>query len=721
MIKKHILIILLFLSFTAISQNKKEIKVGLSLSGGGAKGLAHIGVLKALEEAGIRFDYITGTSMGGIVGGLYAIGYNADTIENITRSIDWDYMINDEISRKDLSIAEKANYEKYIFSFPVRKRKIQLPKGMAEGQNISLLLSNLTKHVHHITDFNQFNIPFACMAANIETGKAKALNSGFLAEAMRASMAIPTVFSPVVINNQLYVDGGLLNNFPVVEVKAMGADIVIGVDVQTPFFRKEEILSPIQVMSQASKILRSDANKKARALCDILIKPRVTQYGVLDFDKYEAILAQGKAAGQAAIPKILALFDSLNIPIVKQINFNPIIKKDSIRIDALMVNGIKDKGKLKTFSKKLKLLVNHTVSYDLIEKHINTAYGSTNFERVVYKILPENDKNTLIINVKDKNVRNVKVGIHYNPDLKTGLLLNYSSNDFLVKDLKTKLDIVISENPRAELKFIFNSNGTFNPELSFKSSNIRLKYYEENEVMLNYSNAYKEGSFWINYNIYNNLRISGGVQIVQTDLSVDTRIIDDEDYHQKFVNLMAKLEFDSWNKSYYATKGLKFKANAKILYEEEYDPSLVINFRYEPLFQIAPNFSIQPKLLAGGLWTESEPFWYLYKIGSPFPGDNNPFVPFIGYHFSQQMSLAYAIARIDFQYELFKNNYLILKTNILKDNDLVEQLVEFKDYEPKYGLGLTYGINTMIGPIEISGSINDQNDFFMYFNLGFWF
>ena len=719
-IKNTIIILLLLLNILAFPQEQKKLKIGLALSGGGAKGIAHIGVLKVLEEAGIRFDYITGTSMGSIVGGLYAIGYNADSVSQITKSIDWDYIINDKIERKDLSIIEKQSYEKYILSLPIRERKIYLPQGMHEGQNISLLLSDLTRPVHDITDFNRFEIPFACIVANIETGKSEVLNSGFLAEAMRASMAIPSVFTPVEINNRLYVDGGLLNNFPVVEVKEMGADIVIGIDVQSPYYKKEEITSPLKVLGQASKFLRAEANQKSRALCDILIKPEVTQFAVMGFDKYEEILKRGEDAGQRALPQILALLDSLNIPLDIESKTNLENSKDSVRIDTIIVKGINPK-KLNSFIKKFKIKKGELISYNLIRHDINRAYGTQNFDRVVYKIIPIEGKNTLLIDVKEKNVRDLKVGVHYDPDLKTGLLLNYTSNNLIFNGLKLQIDGVISENPRAGIKLLFNGNGKISPELDIRMLHIATKYYEQSEALLTYSNAYYGGSFYLNSNIYNNLRIGGGIEWVHTNFSTNASLIEIEDLYNNYINFTGRLEFDSWNKTYYPTRGMVFKANLRVINEEVSDPAIALNARYEPLIQIHPRFSIQPKFMAGSLWENINPLWYKYKIGGPFPWYNSSFVPFIGYHFTQVMNDAYAIARIDLQYEFVKNHYLTAKANILKDDSNFEFLVNFNNYIPKYGYGLTYGYNSLIGPIELSASYNDQLDFFLYFNLGFWF
>jgi len=203
-----------FLGITVQLSAQKTPKIGLVLSGGGAKGMAHIGILKALEEAGITPDFITGTSMGSIMGGLYSSGYTADEIKKIALTVDWDQLLTNKLKLNEVAFEENDYYGRYFAELNVKGTRFELPKGLIEGQKLSMTLSTLTRHVMNIQDFSMLPIPFACIAADIENGNRIVLNKGSLARSMRASMAIPTVFTPVVIDNQLLVDGGLVNNFP---------------------------------------------------------------------------------------------------------------------------------------------------------------------------------------------------------------------------------------------------------------------------------------------------------------------------------------------------------------------------------------------------------------------------------------------------------------------------------------------------------------------------
>ncbi len=238
------------------------------LSGGSAKGLAHIGVLKVLEEAGIRPDYIGGTSMGGIVGGLYAIGYSADSLEKIVKNADWGYLLGDQVSRRSLTLEEKEDKDRFVISFPIKGNKIKIPSGVINGENIEELLNTLCAPVYDIRDFENFPIPFLCVATNIETGKEVDFTSGYLPLVLRATMSIPSIFNPIEIQNDLLVDGGLVNNFPVARVKDMGADILIGVNVGFQYYKKNQLNSILRIIEQSIFFYGEALNRYNMELCD---------------------------------------------------------------------------------------------------------------------------------------------------------------------------------------------------------------------------------------------------------------------------------------------------------------------------------------------------------------------------------------------------------------------------------------------------------------------
>jgi len=231
MLKKIYALLFILVSLQClVSQNKKP-KVALVLSGGGAKGIAHIPLLQAMDSLGIVPDLIVGNSMGSVVGGLYAIGYSGNEIESLTKKAQWESLIGGKLSLNNVSNEEKSEFNQYLINASIVNKKIKINPFILSDQNLRTFLSSLTYPVYNIKDFDSLPIPFRAIATDIVAGKEVVLRSGSLALAMRASMSIPAVFSAVPYDNTLLIDGGVLNNFPVDVAKKLGADFIIGSDV----------------------------------------------------------------------------------------------------------------------------------------------------------------------------------------------------------------------------------------------------------------------------------------------------------------------------------------------------------------------------------------------------------------------------------------------------------------------------------------------------------
>ena len=231
-------------------QERPTKKVGLVLSGGGAKGLAHIGALQVIDSLGIKIDYVSGTSMGAIIGALYASGYSGNELDSIFRQINFDAIINDALPRASKAFYERGNSEKYAISLPFENFKIKLPSALSRGQNAYNALSKLLLHVSHIDTFDNLPIPFFCIATNIETGEQVILDQGNLTQSILASGALPSLFQPVVIGDMVLTDGGVVNNYPIDELRAKGADIIIGIDVQDGLRKRDELTAAPDVLRQ---------------------------------------------------------------------------------------------------------------------------------------------------------------------------------------------------------------------------------------------------------------------------------------------------------------------------------------------------------------------------------------------------------------------------------------------------------------------------------------
>ena len=308
-------------------------KVGLVLGGGGAKGAAEVGVLKVLEEADIPIDYIAGTSIGAIVGGLYAIGYDAADIDSLYRNQNWIFLLSDQVKRESETFLSKEEREKYIVHIPLSKeRKVSLPAGYVKGQNIFNLFSKLTVGYHQVDDFSNLPIPFRCVAVDLVDGKEVVFSSGSLPMAMRASMSIPGVFAPVEWKGKMLVDGGALNNLPVDVAKEMGADVIICVDLSTGWKKKEELKSPSAVVEQLIGMMGQTKYRKNMAEADLYINPSLKGFSAASFqpEAIDTMIQRGELAARQKWGELMDLKKYIYADVPDSIMQNEILKRRTV-------------------------------------------------------------------------------------------------------------------------------------------------------------------------------------------------------------------------------------------------------------------------------------------------------------------------------------------------------------------------------------------------------
>ena len=287
----------------------KRPKIGLALSGGGARGAAHIGVLRALEEKNIPIDCIAGTSMGATVGGMYASGYTVDEIETQFREMDWSIGFKDRTPRENLTYRRKQDDASFLVDIDVgfQNNQLVLPRGVLFGQSLNLQLKLLTAKSRGIHNLDQLPIPFRAVAADLVTGDAVIIGQGDLADALHASAAIPGVYAPVQRNGKLLVDGGVAQNLPIETVRAMCADIVIAVDVSTPMRTENELGSLVDVIDQLSNLLtrrNRDASVSTLTSRDLLIMPELSAVSASDFLAVPTAIDRGYEAATGKAPEI---------------------------------------------------------------------------------------------------------------------------------------------------------------------------------------------------------------------------------------------------------------------------------------------------------------------------------------------------------------------------------------------------------------------------------
>lgn len=311
---KKILFTLTFL-LLALTQAPARPKVGVVLSGGGAKGTAHIGVLKVLEKAGIPIDYIVGTSMGAIVGSLYSIGYSPEELDSIMMEQNWMQLLSDQKARENMSLESKEQSDKYILSLPFHEKpQDAITGGVLRGRNIGNMLWELTEGYHDSIDFRKMPIPFACVSQDVVTGKEIVHTSGVLPIAVRASMSLPGVFAPVVLGDHILVDGGMVNNYPVDVARSMGADIIIGADVQEELKTADELENDIFAQLMQLIDLQSQERWKNNIKnTDVYIKINIKGYNTASFktEAIDTLIHRGEQATLEKLDQIVALKERL--------------------------------------------------------------------------------------------------------------------------------------------------------------------------------------------------------------------------------------------------------------------------------------------------------------------------------------------------------------------------------------------------------------------------
>ncbi len=379
-------------------------KVALVLSGGGAKGFSHIGVLKILEKEGIPIDMIVGTSIGSLVGGIYSLGYSAKELEDICKAQDWQTLLLDDLPRFYLSKDDRALQQKYLFNLHIDERKrITLPQGVIKGQNVLNLLCGLTGNVPSDMDFSQLPIPYACVAANLETGQEIVLTQGSLPTAMYASMAVPGVFQYPEREDLVLIDGGVVNNFPVDVAKRMGADIIIGVDISDEFYARDKIKSMQEVFTQLIGFLDQSKDSANAGLCDLIIKPDVTGYNLMSFsnEAVDTLIWRGEVAAGKMIEKIRKLkIDN---------NLEPrILTKRYISPEKWFITNFSLTGKFKVDAGFLLRSVDMELpgyySFEDIKGIINQMYGYGIFDKIYFNLFDNEKGKTLNLNITEKNV-----------------------------------------------------------------------------------------------------------------------------------------------------------------------------------------------------------------------------------------------------------------------------------------------------------------------------
>jgi NTE family protein len=540
--QKRLLLCFCLLLLSANSLWAQRPKVGLALSGGGAKGIAHIGVLKAIDSAGLKIDYVTGTSMGSIIGALYATGYSGNQIEQVTKKLNWDELLSSKPIYKDVSIDEKDEFGQYSAEIGIKDHKAQFATGLIDSQELWLTLNEMFLPVYNIKDFSKFNIPFKCIATDLSNGRPVVLSDGDIVTAVRASMAIPSVFTAVDYDKTKLVDGGIVRNFPVKDVKEMGADIVIGVNLFTGLPDINTLDNVLDVFYQITQYRDADDLVEEKKLCDLVIEPHLEKYSAGSFDATDSIMDIGNAVGKLYYPYFKKLADSLNAkyPVVFDPN-NRLPKVETIVIDEITFVGI-EKTSESFLLEKLQIKAGNAYTASHINNGFRKAFASRYYENIHYSLEPTTEGHAkLICKVYEKLLTQLKVGLSFHSFTGPALLLNLTMRDLLLKKSRTMAKFAIGENFRILLEhkqtFGPKANNFFN--LSLERQNLPLNRYDGEQKLYVYGVGYTQ--FDLNYTrvMANDWSVAAGVSYQKNRFSPD--VVSDDSYRGYVSNYYAYL------------------------------------------------------------------------------------------------------------------------------------------------------------------------------------
>jgi Predicted esterase of the alpha-beta hydrolase superfamily len=443
---------LLFIGQFAGAQNsQKRPKVGLVLSGGGSHGIAHIGVIKVMEEAGLRPDVITGTSMGSIIGGFYAMGYSTDSLEKILKAMNWDLLLSNKIPQNKIKFSEKKHFDNSAMTLPVLSKKVRLPSGLISGQQIENSLSFYGWPAANINNFSLLPIPFMCVGVDLVTFRKVDLGTGYLPDALRASSSIPTVFAPLKIDTTLLTDGGVINNFPALEAKNMGADLLIGSYVAFRPYDENHLQSVSNIIEQIGFSRSIDNFNEQKKLVKILISPVVRNISILNFTPVDSIVEIGYKAALPYKEYFRRIADSLD-RYGKQEPLPYILNKKYYSFDRIEIRGnsiIPDKEILGV----LDIRAGEKVDKYKLYNNIELLYGMNSFEKVKYRIEPRGDSLILAIECTEKPNIIFYGSVHYDNALGSGILISATVKNLLSPGSEFSMDSFIGQYYRALVTF----------------------------------------------------------------------------------------------------------------------------------------------------------------------------------------------------------------------------------------------------------------------------
>lgn len=697
----------------SLSEEIDEKKIGLILSGGGAKGFAHIGLLKVIDAEKIPIDYIVGTSMGSIIGGLYSMGYSANEIEEIILARDWLSYFNDSIAREDELIDNKEDKDKYAISVPIRNWKISIPKGAVKGQNVDKVLQELYLNAKDINDFSKLAIPFACVATNAETGEAVVFDKGYLPDAIRASMSLPGALDPIELNGKLLLDGGLANNFPASIALEMGANYLIGMEVLGDLQKKEKLNSAVAIMDQAIAYKRVDITKIEKSRVDILLSPRTEDYSIFSFSKAKEIIDEGERVARERINEFKEL---QNIS-----KFEEKEKRKIKQIEKIELNDLKILGSKRISTETLEKIVNLSLPNELEEKDINNIidklYNLNIFDKVNYKIKGR----SLEIIVEEKAEAEIKLGFNYNETTKGDIFVKFSRTGTNFMGNKMSLEALLGKDDALRMKstwyigptnkfgWSLGANYANVEDYPLISNGIRLQDFNVDSLNLDFM----IGTFLSNSQLF-------GFGIKKEYINIESKTLTTYNELAKYKNnyeiIYVKYLHDSRDDKYFPSEGVYVEALMNNYLGERIDDFSFANYKFK--VDVPLVISDKNILSLGGekhyIDEKNMSPIYIPTLGGIYSRQNS--VTFWGLNPSEYISNNFSVIHGELKYEWKPFRYFIVRYNQAFLNP-----TEFNREKSIIGGGVGFEIKTPLGPIQLIASQSNKNSIMAYLNIGYNF
>lgn len=562
------LAIMFFAWFSQIvTAQEEKPKVALVLSGGGAKGIAHIPLLQALDSLGIVPDIIIGTSMGGVVGGFYAVGYSGDSISHIAHNADWNELLGGDISLDDVSMEEKSEFKRHLVDFDIIEGKPKVNSGLLKDQKLREFITSYTYPVFAVNDFDELPIPYRAMTTDIVNGKEVLLEEGSISLAMRATMSIPAVFQPIPYENTLLVDGGVMNNFPVDVAKKMGFDFIIGSDVGGGLQKKEKLNSITAQLFQAAMLTSNLKNPSNRDGCNILVDhmPFLT-YSTGDFTKAAEIYKQGKMGTNLQLPALKELAKKLKNYEQREHKLPDV--KDEFMLDSVFYHDISE-ANLDLVKARANIKTGTKYSSKEIIGGIDRAMGTNLFNQITYDGGIVDGKNELHLTGHERSMNIIKGSLHYDSYRGVGLMVNYTGRNIIGESSRLLVTGDIAEQPRIRVQYQkqFGDDKTMWWRSEVLGEFLEQKFYFEGELADEMNSQYYQFDNQINKNL-NSLHSYIGLDISlestrlqpEVDPSIRTNIFNLDNYRFNNFEIGAHYLYSKRDKVFYATKGTYFRA-----------------------------------------------------------------------------------------------------------------------------------------------------------------